>query len=211
MKKTIKVEGNAIIRRKPDRMDLSFTYRFQKEQYEEVLHLFEKSYRKFLDALGKAGVVNEQVKTAHFSVHPKYEEEYDGKIYHQVFKGFEISTDLHLRLPLSFPKLSEIFSALSDSGETPQVGLTFGLEDEKGLLEEVMKDAVLDAREKAQVIAETLGLSLGHVISVEEVSESYGSFTQAEGNPRLLKAMDLSLTPEDTEGKMKVLLTMEIL
>jgi len=211
MKKTIKVEGNAIIRRNPDRMDLSFTYRFQKEQYEEVLHLFEKSYRKFLDALGKAGVVNEQVKTAHFSVHPKYEEEYDGKKYHQAFKGFEISTDLHLRLPLSFPKLSEIFSALSDSGETPQVGLTFGLEDEKGLLEEVMKDAVLDAREKAQVIAETLGLSLGHVISVEEVSESYGSFTQAEGNPRLLKAMDLSLTPEDIEGKMKVLLTMEIL
>ena len=30
MNKTIKVEGNAVVRRKPDRMDLAFAYRFQK-------------------------------------------------------------------------------------------------------------------------------------------------------------------------------------
>lgn len=211
MNKTIKVEGNAAVQRKPDRMDLAFTYHFQKEKYEEVLKLFETSYRRFLEALEKAGVSNDKIKTAHFSVHPRYEQEYDGKVYREVFQGFEIATDLNLRLPLSFPKLSEIFSFLSESGETPQVGLTFGLEEEKEVLEEAMKEAVLDAKEKAATIAETLGLSIGHVISVEEVSESYGSYSQVEGSPRLLKAMDLSMTPEDAQAKMKVLLSVEIL
>lgn len=211
MNKTIKVEGNSAVQRKPDRMDLVFTYHFQKEKYEEVLKLFETSYSRFLEAMEKAGVPTEKIKTAHFSVHPRYDQEYDGKVYREVFQGFEISTVLNLRLPLSFPKLSEIFSFLSESGETPQVGLTFSLEEEKEVLEEAMKEAVLDAKRKAETIAETLGLSIGHVISVEEVSESYGSYSQVEGSPRLLKAMDLSMTPEDTEAKMKVLLTVEIL
>lgn len=211
MNKTIKVEGNAAVQRKPDRMDLAFTYHFQKEKYEEVLKLFETSYRRFLEALEKAGVSNDKIKTAHFSVYPRYDQEYDGKVYREVFQGFEIATDLNLRLPLSFPKLSEIFSALSESGETPQVGLTFSLEEEKEVLEEAMKEAVLNAKEKAATIAETLGLSIGHVISVEEVSESYGSYSQVEGSPRLLKAMDLSMTPEDAQAKMKVLLSVEIL
>lgn len=211
MNKTIKVEGNAAVQRKPDRMDLAFTYHFQKEKYEEVLQLFETSYSRFLEAMEKAGVPTEQIKTAHFSVHPRYDQEYDGKVYREVFQGFEISTVLNLRLPLSFPKLSEIFSFLSESGETPQVGLTFSLEEEKEVLEEAMKEAVLNAKEKAETISETLGLNIGHVISVEEVSESYGNYSQVEGSPRLLKAMDLSMTPEDTEAKMKVLLTVEIL
>lgn len=189
MNKTIKVEGNAAVQRKPDRMDLVFTYHFQKEKYEEVLKLFETSYSRFLEAMEKAGVPTEKIKTAHFSVHPRYDQEYDGKVYREVFQGFEISTVLNLRLPLSFPKLSEIFSFLSESGETPQVGLTFGLEEEKEVLEEAMREAVLDAKRKAATIAETLGLSIGHVISVEEVSESYGSYSQVEGSPRLLKAM----------------------
>ena len=80
MNKTIKVEGNAAVQRKPDRMDLAFTYHFQKEKYEEVLQLFETSYSRFLEAMEKAGVPTEQIKTAHFSVHPKYEQEYDGKV-----------------------------------------------------------------------------------------------------------------------------------
>ncbi|SFO15958.1 SIMPL domain-containing protein [Proteiniclasticum ruminis] len=211
MNKTIKVEGNALVRRKPDRMNLAFTYRFQKERYEEVLQLFETSYSRFLESMERAGVPAEKIKTSHFSVHPRYEQEYDGKLYREVFQGFEISTVLNLRLPLSFPNLSEIFSFLSESGETPQVGLTFSLEDEKEVMQEAMKEAVLDAKKKAETIAETLGLTIGHVISVEEVSESYGSYSKVEGSPRLLKAMDLSMTPEDAEANRKVLLTVEIL
>lgn len=211
MDKIIRVEGSARIRKQPDLMLLFFQYQFQKERYEEVLAAYEKSYGVFLEAMEVAGISRKEVKTAHFQVHPRYEQEYDGRIYHNVFKGYEINTGLNLRLPLAFEKLSAIFDALTESGETPETTLSFGLTDEKKFKEEALREAALDAKRKAAVLGETLGLSLGHVMTLEEVTESYHTVTRAEGNPRLMKALDLEMTPEDVEAEMKVILTMEIL
>ena len=94
---------------------------------------------------------------------------------------------------------------------TPEFTITFGIRDEENELSEALKEAALDARKKAALLAETLGLSLGHVRSVIASRDDHVKFHSRVEMPREMKAMDMQITPRDVEVESRVEIIFEIL
>jgi uncharacterized protein len=64
--------------------------------------------------------------------------------------------------------LGAVLDAAVADGANTLNGLTFGLADPKPALDEARKEAVADARARAELLAAAAGVKLGRVISISE-------------------------------------------
>jgi hypothetical protein len=65
-------------------------------------------------------------------------------------------------------KLGPILDTLVQAGSNQINGISFGLNEPKAKLDEARKEAVADARAKAELYAKAAGVSLGKVIQISE-------------------------------------------
>ncbi|WP_312650911.1 SIMPL domain-containing protein [Proteiniclasticum sp.] len=211
MDNTIRVEGKGIIRRRPDVIQLSFNLKFEDEKYQEALELYNEGYENFIGAVTEAGLPREEMKTANLHVGTHYEQEHDGRNYRSVFKGYLITSNLYLEMPMDLSLLSRVVEKIAGRGTTPEFTITFGIKDEDRDLDEALREAALDAKKKASVLAETMGFSLGHVKSVVAVSEDSIIYHSRVEMPREMKAMEMDISPREVEIERKVEVVFEIL
>jgi hypothetical protein len=76
-------------------------------------------------------------------------------------------------------QVDEILTAVIEAGANVVNGVSFDIADRTGLQSEARVDALDDARERAQQVADHLGVTLGEVVSVNE-NMSGGGFPIAE-------------------------------
>ena len=211
MDNTVRVEGKGTVRRQPDVIKLNFNLKFESENYKTALDMYNEGYEKFIGAATEAGLQKEEMRTANLQVATHYEQEHDGRNYRSVFKGYLISSSLYLELPMDLDLLSKAVEKIAERGTTPEFTITFGIKDEGRELDEALREAALDAKKKATVLAETLGLTLGHVKSIAAVGkDSIISHSRVE-MPREMKAMDMDISPREVEIERKVEVVFEIL
>ncbi|WP_353472986.1 SIMPL domain-containing protein [Salipiger sp. H15] len=86
--------------------------------------------------------------------------------------GFEAGNQLSVRVR-DLDRLGEVLGAVLDDGANQLSGLTFGLQEPKPVMEEARRDAVADAMDKARVLAEAAGVTLGPVISIAEAGGGF--------------------------------------
>jgi uncharacterized protein YggE len=70
-------------------------------------------------------------------------------------------------------KVGEVIDAAIAAGANAIYGISMGIEDPKTLENEARTKAIEDARSRAEVLAQALGVTVGEVIAVEEV-QTYG-------------------------------------
>lgn len=212
MEKLIQVEGRGLVTRKPDVIQLSFNLKVENENYQKALELYNDSYGKLIQAITEAGPLKDEVKTENLHVGTHYEQEHDGKLYRNVFKGYLITSNLHVELPMDLQLLSRIIEGISNKGTTPEFTITFGVKEEKEALEEALKEAVLDAKAKAEVLAETLGIGLGHVINVNALDrDEVFNPSRIDVPVMAMKSMEMDMTPRDVLMTRKVQVSFLIL
>ena len=211
MDNTIRVEGKGIVRRKPDVIQLSFNLKFEDEKYQKALDLYNEGYENFIGAVTDSGLSKDEMKTTNLHVGTHYEQEHDGRNYRSVFKGYLITSSLYLEMPMDLTLLSKVVEKIAGRGTTPEFTITFGIKDEDRELDEALREAALDAKKKASVLAETMGLTLGHVKSVVAVSQDSIIYHSRVEMPREMKAMDMAITPREVEIERKVEVVFEIL
>ncbi|RYG23848.1 DUF541 domain-containing protein [bacterium] len=81
--------------------------------------------------------------------------------------GYMASNILTVRLE-DVTKIGPLVDAVTTAGATNIDSIAFGLKDDKAARRQTLRDAVRDARDKAEALAEGLGLRLGDVYSIEE-------------------------------------------
>ncbi len=211
MEKSIRVEGKGIIRRKPDVIKLNFSLSAESEKYEVALKNYNEESKKLIEAVIAIGVEKENMKTSNLHVGTRYEQVYDGKIYKNVFKGYEITSRLYLELSMDLSMLSKLIEEITRRGTTPEFDITFGVREEEEALDEALKEAVLDARKKAGILAEALEVNLGHVKMVNAVAEDHIMNFSTMDMPMAMKSMEMDVTPRDVEMERRVEVIYEIL
>lgn len=211
MDHTISVHGKGIVRRKPDVIELNFNLKFEDEHYQKALDLYNEGYDQFISAVTLAGILKEDMKTANLHVDTRYEQEHDGRNYRSVFKGYMITSSLYLEIPMDLTLLSKVIEKISERGTTPEFTLTFGVKHEEKELDEALREAALDARRKGMVLAETLGLTLGHVKSVMALGEDNITFHSRVEMPREMRAMEMDISPREVEFERVVEVVFELL
>ena len=132
-----------------------------------------------IDSLKDNGVAEEDIKTQHFSIQPRYDY-IDNR---QVLRGYQV-TNLVSAKARDIETVGEVIDdAATAGGDLVRVqSITFTIDDPKELQEQARVEAMKDAHAKAQTLAELGDVGLGDPISISEGSTAnyrkYASFDE---------------------------------
>lgn len=121
--------------------------------------------KKLLEDLKNLGVEEKNIKTTNYSVNPNYEYGTTGK---QSTNGYTVTQNLEVRIK-PVDKANKAIDIATADGANQVGGITFVLNDDTRdqLEQKARKEAIEDAREKAQSLANAAGIKLGRIIDIQ--------------------------------------------
>ena len=176
---TISVSADAEEYAVPDIAEVSFAITHEaktpaaaRTKVDEKMAVLEK----FLE---ENGVEKKDIKTTGYNLYPKYEWQRaayvpctiypcppypEGK---QVLMGYEVTQSVDVKIR-KIDNAGTILGGLADKGATNVSGLTFKVDDEDIVKAKAREEAIKEAKAKAEVLANSLGVDLVRIISFNE-------------------------------------------
>lgn len=119
------------------------------------------------NAIKGFGVKDDDIQTSNYNIYPQYDWT-DGR---QVLRGYQVSQQLSIKVR-DLEKIGDILTKSGELGSNQVGGVSFEVDDTTAIQKQARDKAIADAKEKAEVLARSLGMQLGKVVSF---SEDYGS------------------------------------
>jgi hypothetical protein len=155
------VKGNGTATATPDRAELSFGVTTQATTASAALARNGEAMQKVIAVLKAHGIAATDLQTQIVSLSPRTSDKGD-------IVGYTASNLVSARSPVA--RAGEVIDAAVGAGATDVSGPSFTRSDQDALYRQALKDAVTDAREKAQALAGAAGVSLGGVTAIVEGS-----------------------------------------
>jgi len=125
---------------------------------------------ELIRTLENAGVDSKNIRAGSLSVRPDYvqtasqgDDNTPPKVRTQVERSVSLTLDKLERLP-------RVLDALTTAGVDSLDGVSYGLKDSDAADDRALKQALERARQKAEMMADTLNVDLGDVVSIEETT-----------------------------------------
>ena len=180
----IHAAGTGTVSGEPDVAVLSLGVEALRDTVREARDDAARALAAIVAELREAGVAEDDIRTAHFSINPRYDYLRDGE---QELIGFQVTNTLNVTLRDLNATGDVVDRAVSAGGDLTRVqSVGFRIEDTGALEEEARILAIEDAVAKADLYAERLSVSRGPLVSISE--SSYDAFPVAEA--RFAMAMD---------------------
>jgi uncharacterized protein len=159
----ITVTGTGQVSAVPDEAEFSVGVTTKGGTAREALTANSAQVRQLIAALKEAGVAERDLRTQDVSVGPAY----DGS---GATSGYSArnSVSVHIR---DLGRAGEILDAASKAGANEVYGPGLSRSDRESLEARALKDAVANARKRAEALAEAAGVSLGDVTAISEASQ----------------------------------------
>jgi uncharacterized protein len=164
--KGITVNGSGTAKATPDTAHLSFGVSTDAATSAAAISANASKMDSVLAALKRAGIADADIQTENVSVYPRYEE---GNTANGYTANNSVEVTVH-----GVKRAGAIVDAATAAGATEASGPSLERENQDALYRQALRDAVADARSKAQTLAAAAGVSLGHVTSVEEGGQNFG-------------------------------------
>jgi uncharacterized protein YggE len=193
MAQTITVTGQGTVTAKPDTVIITLGVRTEHTNVQEALAENAKRANGVIRALKTIGVGEEDIDTASFSIYPKYN--YSNGT--ATLTGYEVEHIFDITVK-DTKKVGNIYDTAVTSGANIARHIQFRLANEQPYYQQALVLAVKNAKEKAIVIARTLGLPM-HDIPLQIKEESVApSFPRAPYSATTL-AETSTATPIQTQ------------
>jgi uncharacterized protein len=191
--KTITVTGQGTIITKPDTVIITLGVRTEHKNVREALAENAKRANAMIHALKAIGVSEENIDTASFSIYPKY----DYSNGNAALIGYEVEHifDITVKDPKS---VGNIYDTAVQNGANIARHIQFRLANEQPYYQQALSLAVKNAKEKAIVIARTLGLPL-HDIPIQVTEESVAPSIPRTPSSITTLAASQAVTPIQTQ------------
>lgn len=156
---------------------------------------------RVITALTQLGIARTDMKTSNFSITPNYTSHPDTKI--SSITSYSVVNTLSIKTH-DFTQLSDIIQKAADCGANQMYNVRFYLENQAKIKNELMAAALQNGKKQAALIANSLGLGLGDVLSasVSDYSPSYNTI-----NFKKLSMRGASLTTPIEAGTLKISVT----
>ncbi len=208
----ITVTGNGEAFAVPDVAKVSFTIHTEAKSMDAAQKTSAEIYAKVKDAIKPFAIEEKNIKTENYNATPKYEWKNDKVVAcsatycppsngRNVLVGYTIDQTVSIKLQ-AVDKAGELIDALGTAGVSNISGPEYTVSDEDGIKAQARKDAIAEAKAKAEVLAKDLGV---HLVRIVNFSESNGG-----GYPMpMYGAMDMMVkagapTTELPKGETKV-------
>jgi uncharacterized protein YggE len=159
--RSISVSGTGTVTATPDQAVLTFGVSTRAKSAVQVLAADSAAMQKLIDALKAAGIPNSSLQTTSVSLSPVTSDQ-DGTII-----GYSASNSVAATIA-SIARAGEVVDVAVAAGADQVDGPNLTVADQASLYQAALKAAIVDARAKAQVLADASGLHVGAVASVQE-------------------------------------------
>ncbi len=179
-KRRIKIKGKASVSVAPDTIEVSMGVEAKDPSYDKAMEKARQALEDIRKALAKEELEKEDIKTRSFSVESDYENVRNNKgDYIRKFVGYRISNRLRLELDQDPEKLGRVLTALANSKVDPEITIIYKVKDRKEFEDQVLEEAIKDAKSKAEVIAKASDLELLNIVSINYGGGEEGNQNQA--------------------------------
>lgn len=171
--RTITVSGTGTAGTPPDMATIRTGVATTASNAKEALAANNKAMETLLAVLKSRNIDAKDIQTSGFSVYPEYRRANGpsprgGPRTNEII-GYRVSNNVSVKVR-NLPRLGEILDGLVKAGSNQVSGVSFGLSDPKAITDEARKDAIDDARGRAELYARATGVKVGKVISISEQS-----------------------------------------
>ena len=219
-RKTIRVTGKGQIKVRPDQTRITVTLEEKYPEYADALYHSSRDTDDLKQILSKEGFEKKDLKTLSFDIDAEYEGYHEDGIYRQKLVGYRYRHVMKVDFDSDPERMGRVLYALAHGSLTPEIQISYTVKDREAAKNRLLGKAVEDARQKAELLAEAAGVTLGSLINVNyswaepnfEVRPMNRALMGANGAAPMAKTSgyDLNLEPDDLELSDTVTLTYEI-
>ncbi len=182
----ISLTGHGEVQAVPDIANIYFTISKDAKTVKEAQDMVSEIEGKALEVLKTNEVAEKDIRTQNASFNPKYEVKYipcnqfgcPGN--NNVVVGYTASESILVKVR-NVDSVAGIMQGLGTVGVTDLSGPNFSVDDEDILKAQARKEAIEDAKTKAEALAEDLGVKLGDIINFSENGDFYPMPMYAKG------------------------------
>ena len=168
MEKTMKVTGKGKLSVKPDLIRLLLDVQKVCETYEEALRESTAQTEHLKDSLESLGFARTDLKTLRFHVDTEYENYRDeNNVWKNRFLGYKFTHAMKLEFDADNRKLGQVLYALAHAKVHPEIHINYTIKDAEAAKNRLLAKAVADSKEKAKVLAEAAGVTLGEIVTID--------------------------------------------
>ncbi len=163
------VEGKGETTIIPDTAMISFGVTKTSATVEDAKNQVNTIANKITEDLKNLGINVKDIKTTNYSVNPQY----DYSRGTQTITGYVVDTNIQVKLQ-PIDKANNAIDIATKDGANQIGGIQFVVDDakQKELESEARKNAIKEAKEKAQSLADAAGIRLGKIVDVKENAQN---------------------------------------
>ena len=181
---TVSVTGSSEVKAEADVASFTIHAEAVKATSEEARSEASLLINNAIDILmNEFGVEKKDLKTSYISISPYYEWKDGGR----ELKGQSASESVSVKL-YDIDKAGVAFERLSSVDGLSLSSISLDKSDKTVLIGEARREAVQNAREKAEAYASSLGLRLGAAITISDGTDSYSTVSPRYNSPMMFKA-----------------------
>ena len=160
---TITARGIGRVTGVPDTVVITLGVESESAQASEALAGNNERTRAVIDLLKQAGVAEEDIQTSQFSINPRFDNE------GRAIVGYFVTNLLTARVSDDVDAGALIDKAAQAAGNDIRVqSIQFEIDDKGSLYEDARQEAVEEAKNQAEQLAEAAGVELGSIRSITE-------------------------------------------
>ena len=164
-KRTISVTGTGIAKARPDMASISIGVISEGESAREALDKNTAAMGRVMVEMKGQKVEPRDIQTTNFTVRPKYQHFKDGKP--AAIVGYRVVNSVRIMVR-DLKMLGAILDLAVSEGSNQINGIRFSVEDAASLEDTARKEAMADARHKAELYASEGHTRLGKVLIISE-------------------------------------------
>lgn len=203
----LKVKGEAIIKTVPEEMIVRIPIEVKDKEYKPTSDKLIRTYNALVDALVKAGLDKDALKSNSLNI----TEDYNYVERERILIGYVGRIQMIIEIEHDAKVLQTIMETLGDDRFKFGYNLGFKLskKQEDALLEEAIKMATADARQKAKILAEALEVEIGDIVEINYEHELSGGAIpiyreRMVAEDAAFKSGGLELNPQEMEIRKEV-------
>lgn len=163
--RSVTVSATASVPAEPDIAHIATGVVSEAATAREALQRNSAAMKKVIDGLKEAGVDAKDIQTVNFSVEPRYQQGKDGRA--PQINGYRVSNQVRITAR-DLAKLGELLDKVVDLGANQAGGISFEVSKAETLKDEARRQAVANARRRAELFAQAAGARIGEVITIAE-------------------------------------------
>lgn len=169
----ISVVGDATVSVEPDRANIFLGVDTQYDTPAQAQTRNSEIMTNVIDAIISLGIDESDIQTSRINMHPVHDWDWSGFDAQPRVIGYMVSNHINITVR-DISMVSTVLSAATDAGANSTSNVVFGILDTTAAYNQALALAIADAKVKANVIAQALGVNLGEVYHVSEHGQSFG-------------------------------------